>query len=140
MKRILVPVDGSDAATHAAGWAAGLAAQTGAELILLHVHHSPGSETLALGSMEPAEIAGAEQRIAAPSLDKALARIGNAAPVRTRVSLGEAADEIVAIARQEQADLIVIGSRGLSPVKELLLGSVSEKVIRHAHCAVTVVR
>ncbi len=140
MEKILVPVDGSDASAHAAAWASAYAVRNGAELILLHVHHSPGSETLALASLSAAEIAESERLIAGPSFDKARGRIGGNVGVRTLVSIGEPADEIVAIARREAADLIVMGSRGLSPVRELLLGSVSEKVIRHAHCAVTVVR
>jgi nucleotide-binding universal stress UspA family protein len=140
MARILVPVDGSESSVHATAWADGYAATTGAELILLHVHHAPGSETLTLSSLEPEQIAEAERRIAGPSFDRARARISAGARVRTLVSLGEPAEEIVAIARREGVDLIVMGSRGLTPLRELLLGSVSEKVVRHAHCAVTIVR
>ncbi len=77
--------------------------------------------------------AGADCRITAVSIGRDLKD-----PLKHCAALG--ADEIVAIARRESVDLIVMGSRGLSPVRELLLGSVSEKVIRHAHCAVTVVR
>lgn len=140
MERLLVPVDGSEASLRATAWAAAYAARSGAELILLHVHDARGSETLALGSLDAAQIQEAERRIAGPSFDKARARIGAGTAVRTLVSIGDPAAEIVALARREQASLIVMGSRGLSPVRELLLGSVSEKVIRHAHCAVTVVR
>ncbi|MBK6277494.1 MAG: universal stress protein [Gammaproteobacteria bacterium] len=140
MESVLVPVDGSDASAHAAAWAARYAAARGAELILLHVHAARGSETLALGALDAAQIEEAERRIAGPSFDKARAAIGHATAARTLVSIGDPAEEIVALARRERASLIVMGSRGLSPVRELLLGSVSEKVIRHAHCAVTVVR
>jgi nucleotide-binding universal stress UspA family protein len=140
MERVLVPVDGSDASTRAAAWAATYAATSGAELILLHVHDARGSETLALGALDATQIAEAERRIAGPSFDKAREAIGPATAARTLVSIGDPAEEIVALARREHATLIVMGSRGLSPVRELLLGSVSEKVIRHAHCAVTVVR
>ena len=140
METVLVPVDGSDASARAAAWAATYAAARGAELILLHVHAARGSETLALGALDAAQIEEAERRIAGPSFDKARAAIGAAAVARTLVSIGDPAEEIVALARRERASLIVMGSRGLSPVRELLLGSVSEKVIRHADCAVTVVR
>ena len=140
METVLVPVDGSDASARAAAWAATYAAGRGAQLVLLHVHAARGSETLALGALDAAQIEEAERRIAGPSFDKARAAIGHATAARTLVSIGDPAEEIVALARRERASLIVMGSRGLSPVRELLLGSVSEKVIRHAHCAVTVVR
>ena len=58
----------------------------------------------------------------------------------TLVGIGEPADEIVALAKKQGTTLIVMGSRGQSLARGILLGSVSEKVIRHAHCAVTVVR
>ena len=48
--------------------------------------------------------------------------------------------EIVALAEELQADLIVIGSRGLGGVRRALMGSVSDSVVRHAHCPVLVVR
>jgi len=140
VEKILVPVDGSDSAAKAARWASRLAQKLGGSLVLLHVHHSPGSETLAFGGMERSEIEEAEQRIAGPSFAGARAAMEPGVDCTTLVSIGEPADEIVAIAKSEQATLIVMGSRGLSPVRELLLGSVSDKVIRHAHCAVTVVR
>ena len=140
MERLLVPVDGSDASARAAAWAAAYARLSGAEVILLHVHDAPGPETLALGSLDAAQIAEAERRIAGPSFDKARAAMGPFAGVRTLVSIGEPTAEIVALARREHATLFGMGSRGLSPVRELLLGSVSDQVIRRAHCAVTVVR
>ena len=125
MESVLVPVDGSDASAHAAAWAARYAAARGAELILLHLRTRAG---------------GRRSSTRRPAATHARAAIGHATAARTLVSIGDPAEEIVALARRERASLIVMGSRGLSPVRELLLGSVSEKVIRHAHCAVTVVR
>ncbi len=65
---------------------------------------------------------------------------GPTVEVDTRTSFGDPATEIVAIAKQLGVELIVMGSRGQSPMRELLLGSVSDKVLRHAKCPVTVVR
>jgi nucleotide-binding universal stress UspA family protein len=48
--------------------------------------------------------------------------------------------EIVALAEELGADLIVMGSRGLGGVRRALMGSVSDSVVRHAHCPVLVVR
>ena len=53
---------------------------------------------------------------------------------------GDLADEILRAAREEGFDLIVVGHRGLSPLKAFLLGSVSNRVVSHAPCSVLVVR
>ncbi len=140
MDKILVPVDGSDQSAKAAQWASRLAAKLGASLTLLHVHQVPGSEALGLNSLERSEIDQIEGRIAGPSFDKARALMDPSVNAETLVGIGEPADEIVALAKKEAATLIVMGSRGQSLARGILLGSVSEKVIRHAHCAVTVVR
>ena len=53
---------------------------------------------------------------------------------------GKAANEIVALAEEIGAGLIVMGSRGLGGIRRALIGSVSDSVVRHAHCPVLVVR
>nr|WP_319538165.1 universal stress protein [uncultured Methanospirillum sp.] len=57
-----------------------------------------------------------------------------------KVAIGEPSVEIVAIAKKEMADLIVIGSRGLGAIKGVLLGSVSQKIAQTAPCPVMIVR
>ena len=59
--------------------------------------------------------------------------------VATRIEKGKAAEVILAVALQEQSDLIVMGSRGLSSIKELVLGSVSHNVIIHSHCPLLII-
>jgi nucleotide-binding universal stress UspA family protein len=56
------------------------------------------------------------------------------------LALGDPDKEIVRFAEDERADLIVLGSRGLGRLRRALLGSVSDSVVRHAHCPVLVVR
>jgi nucleotide-binding universal stress UspA family protein len=58
----------------------------------------------------------------------------------THLRMGEVALEIVALAEELGADLIVMGCRGLGGVRRALMGSVSDSVVRHAHCPVLVVR
>jgi nucleotide-binding universal stress UspA family protein len=58
----------------------------------------------------------------------------------THLKMGEVDLEIVALAEELGADLIVMGSRGLGGVRRALMGSVSDSVVRHAHCPVLVVR
>ena len=59
---------------------------------------------------------------------------------QTYVRLGRPAEEIVILADEIDAGLVVVGSRGLGGIRRLLLGSVSDSVVRHAHCPVLVVR
>lgn len=59
--------------------------------------------------------------------------------IRTSHTIGTAAESILAAARHETCDLIVLGRRGLSPLKELLLGSVSQAVLHKAQCPVLIV-
>lgn len=63
-----------------------------------------------------------------------------AATVKTRLIDGHPGNELVHLADKERADLVVIGARGLNAVQRFFLGSVSEKVVKYAHCSVLVVR
>ncbi len=56
-----------------------------------------------------------------------------------RIQVGHPAEVLVRVAREEGFDLIVLGRRGLTPVQRWMLGSVSERVLRYAHCPVLVV-
>jgi len=60
--------------------------------------------------------------------------------IREALRLGKPADEILTVAKQDKADLIVTGAKGLGAIRRILLGSVSTRVVQHAHCGVLVVR
>ena len=60
--------------------------------------------------------------------------------VETLLEQGDYAHEIIEVAKRNGCDVIIMGSRGMSPIKELLLGSVSLKVMHHASCPVMIVR
>ena len=68
------------------------------------------------------------------------ARAAGATGVRTHMESGDAADEILEVAENEEARMIVIGCRGLGRVRGLVLGSVSQKVLLHAPCTVVTVK
>lgn len=139
MEKILVPVDGSEEANLAARWAAQRAAEAGASVTLLHVHAVPAAEAMGMSRLSAEQIAAIEERHAKPSFDRATEAMGTD-PADTIIVMGDPGAEIVGIANTRGFDHIVMGSRGLSPLKEMLLGSVSEYVIRKSHCPVTIIR
>jgi nucleotide-binding universal stress UspA family protein len=88
--------------------------------------------------IEPAQV----EREAHNLLDEQVKRIEGAGEIVTEayLRLGRAHHEILALAEQIGAGVVVVGSRGEGDLSKALLGSVSESVVRHAHCPVFVVR
>jgi nucleotide-binding universal stress UspA family protein len=130
---ILCGVDGSNTSIETAGLAARIAVASGAELRLQHVVPVfEGDErewTLDDDEPDPTEIESAAQ----------VARAAGARPIRGR-AIGRPEYAILEAAGRERSDLVVVGSRGLSGLARVLLGSVSEYVATHARCSVLVVR
>jgi nucleotide-binding universal stress UspA family protein len=137
MKLIVVGVDGSPAATAAAREALELAEATGAAITFvstfapLTVYGAPYYE----GSV------GADEAPARSAVDAALA-LAAEREVRAegQVLQGDAAAEILHVAEVREADLIVVGSRGLGPISSAFVGSVSRWLLAHAHIPVLVVK
>jgi nucleotide-binding universal stress UspA family protein len=144
--KILLATDASEDAVKAAQMASDVANVSGSELHVLHVgnmkdfHIAPGAEqsfSSRTGTL------GEVREKAEQTLEAAVKQVeetgGTVAEAHLR--LGDPDDEILRFC-EEQGDfgLIVIGSRGLGPVKRRLMGSVSESVVRHAHCPVLVAR
>lgn len=87
------------------------------------------------------EVDQAEIDHARAALDKVAAELAaRGVTARTRLAMGEPADVLVDIAEEEKAELIILGTRGLSLAKRIVMGSVSSNVLHHAPCAVLVVR
>jgi len=139
MQRLLVPVDGSTQSVKAAEFAADLVHAGGGEVILVYVYDVPAATALGLSTLLQAQLDDTGAEIAQTSFGRAKQAMRDVEATECRVELGHPADEIVAVARKHHVSQIVMGSRGLSPIKELLLGSVSERVLRTAHCPVTIV-
>jgi nucleotide-binding universal stress UspA family protein len=141
VKEILVPVDGSDTACRAARFAAELAQRMGAKVTLLHAYDAPTVAQLGLHNLPKPQLEAALQHVARGSFDRALGAIGEIqVPVEERVVVGHPATEILAHIHSQRPDLIVMGSRGLSPLRGRWLGSVSQAVLRMAEVPVTIVR
>jgi len=140
LSKILVPVDGSKGANSAAALASTLAVDTGASLTLLYVLDSAAS-AIGLASLSQEEVESAKRSVSESAFAAALKAMGDKEPpVQKEVRLGHPAQDIIDFAAEEKVDLIIMGSRGLSPMEGLVLGSVSTKVLHHAPCAVTIAR
>jgi len=138
--KVVVGVDGSDHSARAVEWAADYAAGRVAEVIVVHVVPVPIS--LAMGPYRiyerPTEGELDElRRVAELDWCKPLADAGIAH--RIVVATGTPASELLRIADEENADLVVTGRRGLGGFAELLLGSTSHQVAHHLHCPLTIV-
>jgi nucleotide-binding universal stress UspA family protein len=138
--RILVATDGSREAQLALTTAADLAKSTDSELHVLHVGELP----LVYHPERHAYRAEYEEheREAQQILEAEVERIdgAGATAAQAHLRMGRADEEIVELAQSIDAGLIVIGSRGQGRLRRALVGSVSESVVRHAHCPVTIVR
>ena len=135
-ERIVVGVDGSENAAAAVAWAAGLAEATGAEAVAVHAlglldHQGGGGPVPAHGHRE--QIRELLEREWCAPFDQA--------PVRSRrlVREGNPIDVLLRVADEEDADLIVVGSRGLGGFPDLLLGSTSTQVAQRATRPVVIV-
>jgi nucleotide-binding universal stress UspA family protein len=141
MKKILVPLDGSAQSVLAARWATQRAREAGGSVTLLHVYNMPAEEAMGLANLPREEVVVLKQRHGEASFAPVREFLADdAANVDYQVAIGDPAEEIVSLARHQGYDHIVMGSRGRSLVRELLLGSISEAVLHHAPCAVTIIR
>jgi nucleotide-binding universal stress UspA family protein len=136
---IVVPFDFSGAAEEALRWAVDLQKTTGGRPIqIVHAINSipPGTVATALALIVPTddEIAALER-----TMVEAARRYDATASAKVISAPSAVGDIILGTARSGGADLIVMGTHGRTGVKRLLLGSVSEHVLRHAHCPVVTV-
>ena len=144
--KILLAVDGSVNSALAARTAVGLSTKTGSELYVVHVAHlvppSWGSEVSDLASRLYEESREEVRQEAQTLLDEQVRKIEEAGGRVSEAKLreGRPDEEIVRLAEEIGAGLVVLGSRGLGLLKRALIGSVSVSVVRHAHCPVLVVR
>ena len=141
---VLVPLDGSPIAEQALGSAIDLALKNGARLVLAAVESTVGDIGLAEVGVVPYWVL-ADHETAITRLNDYLKHSATrltsmGLSVETRLAEGNPTEEILRISAAEQADLIVMTTRGLSGMERLLMGSVAEKVLRDAPCSVLVVK
>lgn len=139
LRRVLVPVDGSESAKRALAYAVDLIKLTGgAEILLVHCH-KPFPKLL--GDPYLQEAINKIQENADRIIDPYRGILRNAGAKFTECILeGAPWDKITEAAEIEKCDLIVMGSRGCTDFKGLVLGSVTHRVLHAAPCPVLVVR
>jgi len=151
--KILVPLDGSEHSMRALDIALQLAKKFNSKITLIHVYSvsvrpivvpEPATFVPTIPTMAPTEysrvaeaIRKAGAKILTEGAEKAKAE---GIEVDTILREGHAVQEIVRTAQEGKFDLIVMGARGLSRIKEIILGSVSDGVIRNAPCPVLVTK
>lgn len=136
-KRILVAHDGSKDADDAFASALDFAALCGARLQVVSVATPPEPPTRV---ETEATLEAATQHY--EEVFEGLRRRANERGVNleTRVLVGHAAEQILSLAADTNADLIVVGHRGRSAIREFLFGSTSRRIVSYATCSVLVVR
>lgn len=137
-KKILIAADGSDHSLRAAEKAVELAKFNNESTIhILYVVDGDDAKTDVLHHWNDPEFSIERKKLIVP-----VEEIIKAAPVQyeTKIIHGNPGPKIVKYANENQFDLIVIGSRGLNPFQEFVLGSVSHKVAKRANCSVLIVK
>ena len=149
IKTILVPTDGSEHAEKAVALAADLAKKYDSKLLLLHVMKELGSDRIPEGLREYARAEHIEvterdilESVARQIVRKAevVARDHEAPDIQSALEFGDPAASILDSATKSDADLIVMGTRGLGDLQGMLLGSVSHKVCHLADCSCVTVK
>jgi nucleotide-binding universal stress UspA family protein len=143
-RSIVVGTDGSDTATQAVRQAVDLASAVGAKLELVSAYEPVPQQRLAEERREAPEdlqwaISPREDVDAKLEAAAAIAREGGVG-VELYARQGDPADAILDVAEERDADLIVVGNKGMTGAKRFLLGSVPNKVSHHAPCSVLIIR
>jgi nucleotide-binding universal stress UspA family protein len=137
--RILVGVDGSDAARHALERALDLAVLTGASVHALSVEESLPAYAATVGEVQEEERFKDRyfRRVRHDAVELAAAR---KVAFSYEIAAGHPSQRLISVAKAGGFDLIVIGTTGHSRLHALFLGSTADRVVEHAPCAVLVVR
>jgi len=143
MKKILVPIDFSDEAKYACKVASQIAKKTDSEIILLHMLDIP---TEAIDPIESNNLRGGGQAIfIMKAIHKKFKKIKSlpffdGVKITEDVKFHKAFDGVIEESKKYNVDLIVMGSQGATGLKEMLVGSNTEKVVRHSNIPVLVIK
>ncbi len=141
MSNVIVGVDGSHNSSRALDWAMAEAALRNADLTVVTVNAVPTS----YGSRQPVPLVGEAERVeeiqeaAQDAVGKAVSALGDQQPKSVTVVAVSGFPAQTLIDKSQDADLMVVGSRGGGGFAELFLGSICSQVVHHAKCPVVVV-
>jgi nucleotide-binding universal stress UspA family protein len=142
--RIVVGTDGSDTAKLAVREATELAKQTGSALDVVSAYEPVPQSRLRTERMEApddiAHLVGPREDVDGLLAEAAREVEAAGVKVTTFAREGEPADAILDVAEEIDADLIVVGNKGMTGAKRFLLGSVPNKISHHAPCSVLIIR
>ncbi len=140
--KVLLATDGSEEAVLAARTAVDLAEKTGSELHVVFVSRTRAAFEYDAMGFEIGEPHEEVREMGKRVLDDYVRQIeeSGGTVAEAHFKMGRPDERIVAVAEEIGAGLIVMGSRGLGGVRRALIGSVSDSVVRHAHCPVMIVR
>jgi len=152
-QKILVPLDGSEHSLKALDAAIQIAKKFGGKITLVHVYSVVGVPTMMReASMVPtgvpvttapdvSRLVEVARKVACRILDDGEQRVkAGKVEVDTLLKEGHTVEEIIRVAREGNFELIVMGARGISRIREMLLGSVSDGVMHHVSCPVLIVK
>ncbi len=144
-KTIVVPTDGSENAKRALEHALAVADRNQAELIVVHVANivsaiSNFDQTPISGGYVSEQIAEDMEETGKEILNDVVQEIPAGVKVKSVFEVGSPGPALLAVAKKYNADLIVMGSRGLGPLKGLFMGSVSSYVTSHSTCPVLIIK
>ncbi len=143
IKKVLLPIDGSETSLKAAKYAVRIAKQESAQIICIHAIGTPAYMSkynyppLVSSFYEEARKAAEEWFEKVREIAK---KEGVDVETDTLPEVVSVTDAILSYAEDNKVDIIVIGTRGRTALKRFLLGSVANGVVSHAHCPVLVVR
>jgi len=143
---IVVGTDGSPTASEAVRQAAELARVLGARLHIVNAYR-PASVDATVGvlaatgpTLDPVGLDRDLREQAEHTLERALSVAGTDLDLQAHTRAGSAADVILRVAEEENADIIVVGNKGMAGARRFLLGSVPNRVAHQARCNVMIVR
>ncbi|HEX8919853.1 MAG TPA: universal stress protein [Pyrinomonadaceae bacterium] len=144
LRSILLPTDFSECASHALSYATSLARDANAFIICVHVVEPVMPTVGYTGITEPLPVADISEQLE-DSATRELPKIADfeecaGLEIEEVIVHGDAASEIVRVAKERNVDLIVISSHGRTGWGRILFGSTAESVVRHAPCPVLVVK
>ncbi|TAE60185.1 MAG: universal stress protein [Nostocales cyanobacterium] len=138
LKTILVALDGSEIAEKVIKTLGDLVLSSNTKVVICHVFPTPDSEIEIPADRPHSD----SQNLSYFQIEQQLQSYQEQLPVQSELELvsGDPAAEIIRLANIHQADLVVIGSRGLTGMKKIVLGSVSTQVMEEVSCSVLVVK